>query len=610
MPLPVTPWTADTPITAKSLNLALYTIDGTLDKPQGILLQGQRPMSFEVIGEAGGVLLFTSSSAGHRNIIAASGDTEPAVTVLDSAGYYGQSTDGVYWFAGYAFTPVIAGTTGDGVTPGGLTIACHFIPVNGTTSTTLDSAGADMDNGGVFLNAGSRQRPPGSTPGTYDVCPFYLDLLETSGTDLQPAVYLVDSSSTAGVPVYNATDSSGETPRFFTLWAAVSAAQNASYGNPAFPVPYAGPYTSATTIGTSGGATVNVNGANGITGPVNFLANPPVYRNSLSSSQSIPNATTTKVTLNSTATDNYSGYTAASSTYTVQRAGLYLAHGNVAFSANTGGHRVVGIAVNGTTYWGPGYQAAPAGLVIATKTQIFSLQAGDTVTLEVQQDSGGSLALSNTEVTRIFLAWLGEEGVPSTLWTPPDTSYRWAAGTAGTDLPGLFQAHLANDLGFLCNPPYLMAYQTVAQTGLANNSSNAVALDTVGGIVHSDNGDNYSGFSTGTSKYTAQVAGWYLAVCEAFGTTPGTPTTASLKVGLQVSTSGGRTPSTAIDWYQQMFPSSSNFPPGGTAVGLYYLAAGETIRAIIDGQAYTGGTWGTTAATATASHLELVWVSN
>ena len=112
MPLPVTPWTADTPITAKSLNLALYTIDGTLNKPQGILLHAQRPMSFEVIGAAGANLLFTTSPTGHRNIISQSGDTEAAVTILDSAGYYGQSTDGVSWISGYVFTPAVTGTQG------------------------------------------------------------------------------------------------------------------------------------------------------------------------------------------------------------------------------------------------------------------------------------------------------------------------------------------------------------------------------------------------------------------------------------------------------------------------------------------------------------------
>ena len=93
---------------------------------------------------------------------------------------------------------------------------------------------------------------------------------------------------------------------------------------------------------------------------------------------------------------------------------------------------------------------------------------------------------------------------------------------------------------------------------MSNNSTHVVVMDTAAGIVHADNGDNYSGFNTTSSVYTAQVAGWYLAIYEAFATYAGTPSTASLVVGLQTSSSGGRSPSASIDWYQQMFPSSAS----------------------------------------------------
>ncbi len=606
VPLAVPNWAENTFPTAKSLNLALYTCDGTLNNPNGIGWNALRYLTFEVIGERGLIITFNSApTSGTRNVIGNSGETYPGVTILDTAGYYGESSDGTYWIGGYSFKPAIAGGVGDGVTPGGLTLICHFVPVS--VASTTDAVGADLENNGVLVNSGARQRPPGAT-GAFDCTPFYLDIAETSAAKMEPAVLVVDSASASTSLDLNDTDSSGATPRFFTMWAGVSDSQYGNYGTPAIPAPYTG-YTSATTIGTSGSSNVDINGAHGVAGPANFLANPPLYRNALQSSQSIPNTTATKVTLNSTAIDNYTGYTSANSTYTVQRAGLYLAGATVPFAASTGGRRNVGIAVNGTTYWGPGYQACQAGTTIATKTQAFSLQAGDTVTLEVEQDSGGSLALSSADVTRIFLVWLGEEGVPSTLWTPPDTTFRWQAGTPGTSLPGLMQTHLANDLGFLCQRPYLLSYQTSAQTGFANNSTQVVVMDTAGGIVHADNGDNYSGFNTTSSVYTAQVAGWYLAIYEAFATYAGTPSTASLVVGLQTSSSGGRSPSASIDWYQQMFPSSASFPPGGTAVGLYYLAAGETIRPMIEGQSYTASTWGTTV-TGVNSHFELVWVSN
>ena len=564
-------------------------------------------MSFEVIGAAGVNLTFTSNSTGHRNIISQSGDTEPAVTVLDSAGYYGQSTDGVYWFAGYVFTPAVIGTNGDGATPGGWTIVCHFIPIQTGVSTSTDGIGADLDESGTVVCSGARQKINFNNSG----CAFFLDLQNSTGQTFQPSVNIVDSTSTPAIPAYNATDSSGQTPRFWTVWAGISDfGLSPGYGQPALPAPYAGPYTSATTIGTTGSDDVDVNGANGITGPVNFLSNPPLFRANQMNGTSISNNTATAVSLASSAdVDNYGGWTA--STYTIQRDGLYLTHGIVPFAANSTGTRRCGIKVNGgTTYWGPGYAAIIAGETIASKTQIFSFQAGDTIQLICEQNSGGALDLATGDECRMFVAWLGLEGTPSTLWTPPDTSFRWQAGTAGTDLPGLFQAHLANDLGFLCNRPYLMAYQTNAQSGFSDSSWNTVVLDTVAGIIHSDTGDNYSGWTSGSSNvYTAVAAGWYLVVGEFFGSYPNV-SASTLRAGILTATSGGRTPGSPHDRYQELFPSTASYPPGATVAGLYYLSAGETINPQIYGGSYTSTTWGTQTGTGINSHLEMIWLSN
>ena len=609
MPLPVIPWTGDTPITSKSMNLALYTTAGALNTPQGILLMAQRPMSFEVIGEAGSVLTFDSGPDGVRTVIADAGTNQPAVTILDTAGYYGQSTDGVYWAATYTFTPAVIGTRGDGVTPGGWTIVCHFIPIANDVSTTTDGLGADLDSGGTVICSGSRQKINYANDG----CPFFLDLQNTTGVTLQPSVTIVDSSSTPAIPRCNATDSSGETPRFFTIWAGISDfGISPSYGQPALPAPYPGPYTSATTIGTSGIPDVDVNSAAGITAVVNFLASPPMFRVNVLSSQSIANNSAVQVGLTGATVDvdNYSGFSASPSTYTIQRAGLYLAHCAVPFSANGTGTRRCGLKINGgTTYWGPGYAAIVAGETIATKTQIFSFDEGDTIELICEQNSGGSLDLADGDESRMFLAWLGLEGTPSTLWTPPDPSFRWAAGTPAAQLPGLFQQHLANDLGFLTSRPYLMAYQTQAQTGFSDNSWNTVVLDTVGGIIHSDEGDNYSGWGSGSSNYyEAQAAGWYLVVAEFFASYP-TGSAQSLRAGIYTTTSGGRTPSATPDRYQELFPSQADWEPGATVCGLYYLDVGEFIFPQIYGENYvSSGTWGTATDTGVNSHMEIIWM--
>lgn len=605
MPFPVASWSEDVPLDSKSMNLALYTVDGTLGTPNGIAWHAQARISLETItNPAGPFLLFQSSPTGTRTIISGAGINHPGAMLFDSAGYWGRSTDGTFWISAYTFTPITPGGKGDGITPGGWTIICHFIPIANNVSTTIDAAGADLDSGGSFVCGGSRQ----ALNVANDVCPFFLDIQNATGATWQPSVWIVDSTSTAAIPRWNATDSSGEIPRFFTIWAAVSS-NTSSYGTPATPAPYAGPYTSATTVGTTGSPTVNVNSAAGIAGPLNFLANPPVFRASLLSSQSLANNSAVPITLGSTAdVDNYSGWTA--STYTVQRPGLYLCHGLVCFSANSTSARRAGLKINGgTTYWGPGYNAPSAGRCSATKTQIFSLQAGDTIQLMAEQNSGSSLALSNADQTRMFCVWLGLEGTPSTLWTPPDTTFRWTAGTPGTSLPPLFQQHLANDLGFLCNRPYLMAYQATGQSGFANNSWNTVTLGTVAGIIHADTGDNYSGWSAGSSnKYTAQVAGWYLAVAEVTGTFPTTTTQPSIRAGFLTSTSGGRTPSSTPDRYQEMLPTLGTWEPGATAIGLYYLLPGETITPQIFGQSYTSTTWGTQVNTGVNSHMEIIWI--
>lgn len=602
MPLPVTPWTGNTFPTAKSLNLALYTCDGSLNHPNGILFHAQRLITSEVIGARGAAMTFASSPTGGTRTDIGIPTPFPGVSLVDAAGYYGQTSDGTYLFAGYQYINSVKGSSGDGITPGGFTIACHFIPVSGATTT--DGIGADLNSAvGVNITTGSRQR----RVSTNDCCPFYLELWDSAGTPFRPSVLAVDSSSVAVTVHANSTDSSGETPRFFTIWEGVSTASAGGYGTPASPAPFSG-YTATTTIGTTGTPDVNLNGTNGIAGPVNFLSNPPMFNTGIASSQSIANNTPTLVTESSGVfVDSYSGWTA--STYTVQRAGLYLAHGVVPFSANGTGSRRAGITINGTTYWGPGYPAPFAGTGLVTKTQIFSFNAGDTVSLWCQQNSGGALTLSNSDLARIFLAWLGTSGVPAALWSPPDTSFRWAAGTQGINLPALFQQHLANDIGFLINRPYLMAYQSTAQSGFANNSWNLITMDTTAGIIHGDTGDNYgSGFSGGA--YTAQAAGWYLAVAEMFGTYPTVTTATTMTAGFTVPSSGGRTPSVTPDWYQNLFPSLATYPPAATAVGLYFLLPGETIQPMLRGQNYASGTWGTQAAGGTSSHFECIWISS
>jgi hypothetical protein len=309
--------------------------------------------------------------------------------------------------------------------------------------------------------------------------------------------------------------------------------------------------------------------------------------------------------------DNYTGY--SSGTYSVQRDGLYLFHGLACFAANATGIRLAGATVNGTTYWGPAYKAASTGTTNCTKTQIFSLRAGDTVKLSVYQSSGGALALATTDATRWFLTWLCAPSAPTELWTPPDVTFRWASGTTGDDLPGLFQTHLGNDLAFLVNRPFLLAYQTASQSSLAVGAWSTVTLDTVGGIVHGDTGDPYSGWTTGASNlYTAPCDGWWLTCGEFFASSSAT-SGARVTAGLQPDTSGGQTPSVAQDWFQvNTATSTAAAGAGASLLSLNYMAAGETLTPVIRADTYSAA-YSTLAGTGLggtfAPHWECVWIS-
>jgi hypothetical protein len=413
----------------------------------------------------------------------------------------------------------------------------------------------------------------------------------------------------AGLGLFNG--GSGFDGQITLTWTGVS---GGGYGTPPLPTPYTS-WGPSTRVGTSGDANadVDLNSASGITDVVNFLSNAPVFRIAGTAAQSITTATLTNVTFTgaTAAPDSYSGY--SSGTYTVQRAGLYLFHGLVAFANASGGTRQAGVTVNGTTYWGPGNLPTTAGTCNVTKTQVFSLQVGDTVQLACRQDKGSSVTLSTTDPTRMFLVWLNESGTPSTLWTPPDATYRWVSGTPVGEVPALFQQHLANDLGFLCQGPYLMAYQTAAQSGLTASAFATIKMDTVGGIIHSDTGDNYSGWTSGASnKYTAQQPGWYLAVAEYF-LTSSAASGATAVAAVLPSTSGGVSPLHTPDSYQRLTATTTaSVGAGGTVVGLYYLLAGETLTPQAEGLSYSG-TFGTLAGTENSgqvnSHLEMIWVS-
>ena len=300
--------------------------------------------------------------------------------------------------------------------------------------------------------------------------------------------------------------------------------------------------------------------------------------------------------------------------------GLYLAFGCFPFTHNTTGVRYTGFTTStGTLFQGPAYSAvtATSAPTSVTAFRVLDLHANDTVTPVVYQSSGGSLALTDGSpgyVSRFGMLYLcpySSGGVNSA--TPPVTSFHWYAGVPSTALLGYLNQHLGNDLSFLVNRPYFTGYQATAQTGFVNGTWNTVSIDTPGGILHGSLGDNYGGWNAAANSYVAQQPGWYLVMSEVYAALPN-ELTGFISAGIQVPTSGGIAPAFSPDQYQTMFfpqTAATTPAPGAAAIGMYYLAAGESVQPVIKCSGWNSGTWGTTVSTNPMinSQLTICWMA-
>lgn len=429
----------------------------------------------------------------------------------------------------------------------------------------------------------------------------------TVSTSWEPSAFVADGSATTRTPPANATDTAGTTSRALFAWAGVSTG-----GGTVASVPT--PQVTWPTI-----TTTLLNGSTGPNQALTFLNDPPLIRVAQGLTTSISSGTNTTVSYGTAATvvpDTYSGWNGTTA-YTAKLPGLYLFSPVVPFASSSAGQRYCGLSVNGTavTLQGPSYAPSliPSGVTSVTQVRILDLNANDTVSMYAFQDSGGAVALSSsssytTRLTGMMLCPLST-GSGALTTAPPNTAFRWSAGLTPSQLPGLLNLHLGSDLSFLVNRPYFTGYQGTAQTGFSNNTWNNVTIDTVGGLIHASNGDNYAGWSSASNAYIAQQPGWYLVITEVFATVP-TVTTGYLTAGIKVASSGGISPSVSPDSYQSVFfPLTSAQAPGASAIGLYYLAAGESVSPVIRADNWiSAGTWGTTSSSAVRSQFTVVWL--
>lgn len=590
--MPVNPalWNTGDFVTATRLDGDFYLSSGQVFAPNGIRFHARRPLYKSYNGNSGNTL----ASGAWGDAYANSGNVVPdgsANVIADTPGMLGAWFDpnqkGRFNLSNLTGAGGSMGGGGLGPTNGGLMLVATYCLWNATPNTGVLGCGVG--------NYQATTSPPASwgtlqpTNSTTTNCCFTVDLVDAAA--LRYANFAFNGSSASMAPASSGqADGSGEGTKSQAFWASVYSA-NASVTTPA-PAPLIN-WTGQTITASL------LNGSTGLRPIMNFLNAPPLLRATATASQSIPTANVAATATNLAATSGFNAWGAFSSnTFTAPVDGLYLFHGYA--TINIAATRLrVGAQVNaGATYWGPWTPSVSgSGSISGTKTQIFSLNAGDTVTMQLMASQACST--NATPPARMVVLWLSAQGAKS-LPPPPDTTFRWAAGTQGP-LDSAFNTHFANDLNFLYQRPYLLSYQTAAQA-ISMATTTLVTMDTVAGVVHFDAGDPWSGWSSSTHLYTAPVAGWYLAVEEVTLAQPTLTATPSVNACLQVSPSG-------VDPYgrfqQQNMPTNTD-GGGATAVSLYYLRAGDTIGPAIE----TFNSSSTTINTDTTvqSHFELVWL--
>ena len=381
------------------------------------------------------------------------------------------------------------------------------------------------------------------------------------------------------------------------------------------PVPTTG-YTSLSAITSAG-----LNG-NGLAAPLAFLNNVPQLRTSDALSTSVSSTASLTATLVPIATatiDNWSKFSAVTHLWTAPVSGVYLVHGCVSYGINNSASGAVaaGVRINGSiNIWGPpGPTLNTSGLAIVQRPQVvrlLDLQAGDTVGLITSQNTGSAATLSSGAPCRLVIRWMsslaGSNGAFSSL-VPPVSGFRFQAGTPGGQLVSQFNTHLGNDLSFLLQRPYLLAYQTAAQTGLASGAFSGIQMGNLGGRIHNSAGDSFSGWANAGqpfNQYNAIVPGWYLVVAT-YNQAVNTSTTGNVAAVGYFQSGGTAQGSVAQAWGQQSAPPQSGYDSGAEAIALLYLRAGDFVNPQFRS---SGATWATSVATAgQESSFGCVWVS-
>jgi hypothetical protein len=582
VPLSPASFASNQPPTAKQLNTALYTYTpGSNFTPNGILFHANRPILVEGLQAS---ISQASSTAGALTPLNGASNWK---NYFDNTTLFGGGADTQYDTANGSFNPVVPGSSGAAGTAGGNFIIWGFPAFASTTNPR--GAGAYLQIAGTNIQGGKQFSSNAHVNTSYA-----LDMVSAyQGQETILQGWCADTSGNSYAYQVNTQDYSGIGTRFYGFWGGVLL-----NGSTVSSVPSPPAWTSTSTVSSSA---LN-NSAVGT--PLTLLNNPPALRIGQSVSGT---ATTSLSTIPFTATpqvDTYSAWNKTSAVYTVPLSGVYLVHGLVSYSTSTTFNVTAVIYINSTTQLsGPSYQGTSGILIDCQVVRLVDLHAGDTVQLATVATGTQTLGTDPCRLVMLWMAALGSSN-DSLSFTPPDTGYRWQAGTSGTALTAAFQTHLTNDVSFLINRPYLLAYQGTAQTGLSQNAFHTITMDTVGGLVHGSAGDPYGGWNTGSGGYyAAQVDGWYLVIA-GYTQSALASGTASCVAGILQSPAGSTTP----DYYQRISTTTTSGTPGAEAVGIYYLRAGDTVQPQYE-QLTGGVTFSTVVTSGHQSSFSLVWLS-
>jgi hypothetical protein len=123
-----------------------------------------------------------------------------------------------------------------------------------------------------------------------------------------------------------------------------------------------------------------------------FIMNAPVLLAEQTVAQNIVTATPTPATFTTLARDNYSGYSTATSTYTVPVAGTYVLNVLMHWAANATGARQALLKQNGTATVLISNATPNSGAVTTVLSGSVQCAVGDTLTIQLDQTSGGNLS--------------------------------------------------------------------------------------------------------------------------------------------------------------------------------------------------------------------------